>query len=63
MNRPLITILMFALLLLFTISPFAALASLMLISLIAGFLFVLGDLFQAIIGSDANLKVHKKQME
>ncbi|MEH2195527.1 MAG: hypothetical protein V7K98_23205 [Nostoc sp.] len=56
MNKTLLTILMFALLLLFIISPFAALASLMLILLVSAFLSLLGNLFQVIIGGDTNPK-------
>ncbi|MEH2118127.1 hypothetical protein [Nostoc sp.] len=56
MNKTLLTILMLALLLLFIISPFAALASLMLIVFVSAFLSLLGNLFQAIIGSDTNPK-------
>ncbi|MBW4498821.1 MAG: hypothetical protein KME57_04365 [Scytonema hyalinum WJT4-NPBG1] len=51
MNKTLITTLMFAFLLLFIISPFATLASLMLLLLGAAFFFLLGNIFQAIIGS------------
>ncbi|MEH1791997.1 MULTISPECIES: hypothetical protein [unclassified Nostoc] len=56
MNKTLLTILMFALLLLFIISPFAALASLMLVVLVSAFLSLLGNLFQVIIGGDTNPK-------
>ncbi|MEH2076339.1 MAG: hypothetical protein V7K57_18405 [Nostoc sp.] len=56
MNKTLVTILMFALLILFIISPFAALASLMLIVLVSAFLSLLGNLFQVIIGGDTNPK-------
>ncbi|MEH1959538.1 MAG: hypothetical protein V7L05_06580 [Nostoc sp.] len=56
MNKTLITILMFALLLLFIISPFAALAGLMLVVLVSAFFFLVGNLFQAIIGGDTNSK-------
>ncbi|MEH2135325.1 hypothetical protein [Nostoc sp.] len=57
MNKTLLTILMFALLILFIISPFAALASLMLIVLASAFLSLLGNLFQVIIGGgDTNPK-------
>lgn len=55
MNKTLLMILMFALLLLFIISPFAALASLMLLVLVSAFFSLLGNLFQAIIG-DTNPK-------
>lgn len=56
MNKTLVTILMFALLILFIISPFAALASLMLIVLVSAFFSLLGNLFQVIIGGDTNPK-------
>jgi hypothetical protein len=56
MNKTLLKILVFALLILFIISPFAALASLMLVLLVAAFFFLLGDVFQAIIGGDAGPK-------
>ncbi|MEH2159494.1 MAG: hypothetical protein V7K38_00230 [Nostoc sp.] len=56
MNKTLLTILMFALLILFIISPFAALASLMLIVLVSAFLSLLGNLFQVIIGGDTKPK-------
>ncbi|WP_414544804.1 hypothetical protein [Nostoc sp. CCY0012] len=54
MDRTVLTILMFAFLILFITSPFAALASLMLVLLVGASLFFLGNLFQAIIGADAN---------
>ncbi|WP_375477590.1 hypothetical protein [uncultured Nostoc sp.] len=56
MNKTLLNILVFALLILFIISPFAALASLMLVVLFAAFFFLLGDTFQAIIGGDTDPK-------
>ncbi|WP_265275941.1 hypothetical protein [Nostoc sp. KVJ3] len=56
MNKTLLTILMFALLILFIISPFAALASLMLLVLVSAFFSLLGNLFQAIIAGDNNPK-------
>ncbi|MEH1863214.1 MAG: hypothetical protein V7L21_35595 [Nostoc sp.] len=56
MNKTLLKILMFGLLILFIISPFAALASLMLLVLVSAFLFLLGDVFQAIIGGDTDPK-------
>ncbi|MEH2237813.1 hypothetical protein [Nostoc sp.] len=56
MNKTLLTILMLALLLLFIISPFAALTSLMLVVLVSAFLSLLANLFQAIIGGDTNPK-------
>ncbi|NDJ21825.1 hypothetical protein GS682_09280 [Nostoc sp. B(2019)] len=63
MNKTLITILVFALLVSLIISPFAALASLMLILLIAAFFLLLGNLFQTITGGDSDLKVHESKME
>ncbi|MEH2042679.1 hypothetical protein [Nostoc sp.] len=54
MNKTLLKILMFALLILFIISPFAALASLMLVVLVSAFFFLLGDVFQAIISGDTD---------
>ncbi|MHC5615028.1 MAG: hypothetical protein ACYTXA_29625 [Nostoc sp.] len=56
MNKTLLTILMFALLLLFIMSPFAALASLMLLVLVSAFFSLLANLFQPIIGGDTNPK-------
>lgn len=49
MNKTLVSILLFAFLLLFIVSPFAALSGLMLVSLVAGLLFVLNNLLQVII--------------
>ncbi len=49
MNKILIKILMFGFLLLFLISPFASLASLMLFLLATAFLFLLGSIIQTII--------------
>jgi hypothetical protein len=63
MNKTLITILMFAFIVSLILSPFAALASLMFILLVAAFLFLLGNLFQAIIGGNSELKVHENKME
>ncbi|MEH1939570.1 MAG: hypothetical protein V7L01_05020 [Nostoc sp.] len=56
MNKTLLTILMLALLILFIISPFAGLASLMLIVLVSAFFSLLGNLFQVIIGGDTDPK-------
>ncbi|MFN6462868.1 MAG: hypothetical protein RMZ41_013605 [Nostoc sp. DedVER02] len=56
MNKTLLTILMFALLILFIISPFAGLASLMLLVLASAFLSLLGNLFQVIIGGNTDPK-------
>ncbi|AFY56457.1 hypothetical protein Riv7116_4017 [Rivularia sp. PCC 7116] len=51
MNKPLVSIIVFGLLLLFVLSPFSALAGLMLILLVAA-IYNLGiNLFQALIGS------------
>ncbi|BAZ49955.1 hypothetical protein NIES4103_25680 [Nostoc sp. NIES-4103] len=49
MNKTLVSILMFAFLLLFIVSPFAALSGLMLVSVVAGLLFVFNNLLQVII--------------
>ncbi|MBE8971403.1 hypothetical protein IQ277_36015 [Nostocales cyanobacterium LEGE 12452] len=56
MNKTLLKILVFGLLILFIISPFTALASLMLVVLVSAFFFLLGDVFQAIIGGDTDPK-------
>ncbi|MEH1949794.1 MAG: hypothetical protein V7K77_23005 [Nostoc sp.] len=56
MNNTLLKILMFGLLILFILSPFAALTSLMLVVLVGAFFFLLGDVFQAIIGGDTDPK-------
>jgi CDP-diglyceride synthetase len=56
MNKTLLTILMLALLLLFIISPFAALTSLMLLVFVSAFFSLLGNLFKAIIGRDTDPK-------
>ncbi len=52
MNKTLMITLMFAFLLLFIISPFATLASLMLLLLFTAFFFLVSNIFQAIIGSN-----------
>jgi uncharacterized protein YhhL (DUF1145 family) len=54
MNKTLLTIVMFAFLLLFLISPFASLTGLMLVMLIAGFFVLIGNVLQAIIGGKVN---------
>ncbi|MBP5976213.1 hypothetical protein HW132_26655 [Brasilonema sp. CT11] len=51
MNKTLISILMFGFLLLFIISPFAGLASLMILLLLTAFFSLVSNIFQAIIGS------------
>ncbi|MBW4592711.1 MAG: hypothetical protein KME46_07275 [Brasilonema angustatum HA4187-MV1] len=51
MNKTLISILMFGFLLLFIISPFAGLASLMILLLFTAFFSLASNIFQAIIGS------------
>ncbi|PHJ64589.1 hypothetical protein VF14_08445 [Nostoc linckia z18] len=55
MNKTILSVLMFVFLLLFITSPFAALAGLMFILLAGTCFYVLGNLFQAIIGGDANV--------
>lgn len=52
MNRTILSILMFVFLILFITSPFAALSGLMLVVLVGASLFLLGNLFQAIIGGE-----------
>ncbi|MEH1811889.1 MAG: hypothetical protein V7K26_33105 [Nostoc sp.] len=56
MNKTLLKTLIFGLLILFILSPFAALASLMLVVVVGAFFFLLGDVFQAIIGGDTDPK-------
>ncbi|WP_180977066.1 hypothetical protein [Fischerella thermalis] len=50
MHRTLLTTLIFIFLILFIISPFAALANLMLVLLVTAFFFLLGSVLQAIVG-------------
>lgn len=59
MNKTLLSILIFAFLLLFIVSPFAGLASLMLILLVAAFFSLLGNIFQVILGGDSDSKSQK----
>ncbi|MDZ8052909.1 MAG: hypothetical protein RMX68_032545 [Aulosira sp. ZfuVER01] len=54
MSRVLIAILLFGFLVLFIFSPFAALAGLMLVLLVASFFSLLGNIFQAILGTDSD---------
>ncbi|MBD0263073.1 MAG: hypothetical protein ICV78_10210 [Tolypothrix sp. Co-bin9] len=56
MNKTLLSILIFAFLLLFIISPFAGLASLMLVLLVAAFFSLFGNIFQVIIGGGSDSK-------
>ncbi|MBW4610272.1 MAG: hypothetical protein KME22_24430 [Hassallia sp. WJT32-NPBG1] len=56
MNKTLLSTLIFAFLLLFIVSPFAGLASLMLVLLVAAFLSLLKNIFQVIIGGDSDSK-------
>jgi|GEM_PF-1008066 len=56
MNKTLLSTLIFAFLLLFIVSPFAGLASLMLVLLVAAFFSLLGNIFQVIIGGDSDFK-------
>ncbi|MBD6615490.1 hypothetical protein FNW02_06470 [Komarekiella sp. 'clone 1'] len=63
MNKTLITTVVFALLVSLIISPFAALASLMFILLIAAFFLLLGNLFQTITGGDPDLKINENKTE
>lgn len=54
MSRILLAIVMFGFLVLFIFSPFAALAGLMLVLLIASVFTLLGNIFQAIIGTNSD---------
>lgn len=54
MNKPLLTILLFIGLLLFIISPFAALASLMLVLLVAGLFTTIWTLVRTFVSGDTN---------
>ncbi|MBD2608338.1 hypothetical protein H6G81_28425 [Scytonema hofmannii FACHB-248] len=56
MNKTLLSTLIFAFLLLFILSPFAALASLMLVLLVAAIFTLVGNILQAIIGSNSDLQ-------
>lgn len=56
MNKTLLSILIFAFLLLFIVSPFAGLASLMLVILVGAFFSLLGNIFQVIIGGGSDSK-------
>jgi len=60
MNKTLLSTLIFAFLLLFILSPFAGLASLMLVLLVGAFFSLLGNIFQAIIGSDSDSQPQKE---
>jgi hypothetical protein len=62
MNRALISILIFAFLLSFILSPFAALAGLMLVLLLSAFFFTLGDVFGVIIGGGDAKKGPKNKL-
>ena len=59
MNKTLLSTLIFAFLLLFIVSPFAGLASLMLVLLVAAFFSLLGNIFQVILGGDSDSKSQK----
>jgi glucose uptake protein GlcU len=54
MNKTLLSILIFAFLLLFIVSPFAGLASLMLVILVGAFFSLVGNILQPIIGSNSD---------
>ena len=57
MNKPLISIIVFGMLLLFIVSPFSALAALMLVLVSAATYNLVVNLFQAFIGnSNADIK-------
>jgi glucan phosphoethanolaminetransferase (alkaline phosphatase superfamily) len=59
MNKTLLSILIFAFLLLFIVSPFAGLASLMLVLLIGAFFSLVGNIFKVIIGGDSDSKLQE----
>lgn len=59
MNKTLITILLFAALVLFIISPFAGLASLMLVMLTAVFFSALSAIAQTLVSGDAKKEHHE----
>ncbi len=63
MNKTLLSTLIFAFLLLFIVSPFAGLASLMLVLLVGAFLSLLGNIFSAIIGSNSDSQSQKEAHE
>jgi hypothetical protein len=60
MNNTLLSILIFGFLLLFIVSPFAGLAGLMLVLLVGAFFSLLGNIFQAIIGSKSDSQPQKE---
>ena len=60
MNKTLLSTLIFAFLILFIVSPFAGLASLMLVLLVGAFLSLFGNIFQAIIGSNSDSNSQKE---
>jgi len=59
MNKTLVTILLFAGLVLFIISPFAGLASLMLVLLVAALFSTLSTVVQILIGGDTKQERHE----
>jgi hypothetical protein len=59
MNKTLVTILLFAGLVLFIISPFAGLASLMLVLLVAALFSTLSTVVQILIGGDTKKERHE----
>lgn len=63
MNKTLLSTLIFAFLLLFIVSPFAGLASLMLVLLVGAFFSLVGNIFQAIIGSNSDSRSQKEAHE
>jgi glucose uptake protein GlcU len=60
MNKTLLSTLIFAFLLLFILSPFAGLASLMLVLLVGAFFSLVGNILQAIIGSNSDSQSQKE---
>lgn len=63
MNKTLLSTLIFAFLLLFILSPFAGLASLMLVLLVGAFFSLVGNILQAIIGSNSDYQSQKEAHE
>ena len=60
MNKTLLSTLIFAFLILFIVSPFAGLASLMLVLLVGAFLSLFGNILQAIIGGNSDSQSQKE---
>lgn len=63
MNKTLLSTLIFAFILLFIVSPFAGLASLMLVLLVGAFFSLVGNIFQAIIGTNSDSQSQKEAQD